>query len=102
MTALNLGSTDYADTQPMMGFNYRSNENLLFASRMRNLIKELIVFNTRKLIACLLSLQSSISPELKSKVVYKISYCGCNSNYIVQSVRHLTIRIDEHRRRTHS
>ena len=71
MTALNLGSTDYADTPPMMVFNYRSNENLLFANRMRNLIKELMVFNTRKLIACLLSLQSSISPELKSKVVYR-------------------------------
>ena len=83
----------------MTVFNYRSNENLLFANRMRKLIKELIVFKTRKLIACLLSLQSSISPELKSKVVYKISCCGCNSTYVVQSVRYLTARIDEYRKK---
>ena len=99
MTALNLGSTDYADPPPMAVFNYRSNKNLLFANRKRKLIKELIVVNTRKLIDCLLSLQSSISPELKSKVVYKISCCGCNSTYVVQSVRYLTTRIDEYRKK---
>ena len=44
------------------------------------------------------SLKTSFSSELKSKVVYRLEGCGCKSNYVSQTVGHLTTRIDEHRK----
>ena len=44
------------------------------------------------------SLKSSFSSELKSKVEYKLEFCECKSIYVRQTVRHLTTRIEEHRK----
>ena len=44
------------------------------------------------------SLKSSFSSELKSKKVYRLECCGCKSIYVGQMVRHLTTRIEEHRK----
>ena len=54
-----------------------------------------MVFTTRKLESCLPSLKSAFSNDLKSKVVYKLSFSGCTSTFVGQIVRHLTTRIEE-------
>ena len=45
------------------------------------------------------SLKSSFSSELKSKVVYRLELCGCKSIYVSQTIRRLTKRIEEHRKK---
>ena len=47
---------------------------------------------------CMPSIKSSFSSELKLKVVYRLEFCGCKSIYVGQTVRHLTTRIEEHRK----
>ena len=57
-----------------------------------------MVFTKRKLESCLPSLKSAFSNYLKSRVVYKFSCNGCFSTYVVQTVRHLTTRIEENKK----
>ena len=57
-----------------------------------------IIFTTRKLKACLPSLKTSFVRELRSKVVNKLTFSGCNSTNVGQTVRHLATRVDEHRK----
>ena len=47
---------------------------------------------------CMPSLQLSFSSEFESKVVYSLEFCWCKSIYVGQMVRHLTSRIEEHRK----
>ena len=47
---------------------------------------------------CMPSLKSLFSSELKLKVIYRLEYYGCRSIYLDQMVRHLTKRIEEHRK----
>ena len=61
-------------------------------------IRAQIIFPTRKLKTCLPSLKTSFARELRSKVVYKLTYSGCNSTYVGQTVRRLATRVDEHRK----
>ena len=80
---------------PMLMVQYRGNQTQYFASRLRNLTNAQVVFTTRKLESYLLSLKSALSNDLKSRVVYKLS---CTSTYVGQTVRHLTTRIEEHKK----
>ena len=57
-----------------------------------------MIFKTRKLESCLLSLKSAFSNDLKSRVVYKMSCSGCFSTYVGKTVRHLTTRVEEHKK----
>ena len=57
-----------------------------------------MVFTTRKLESSLPSLKSAVSIDLKSRVVYKLSCKGCTSTYVGQIVRHMTTRIEEHKK----
>ena len=57
-----------------------------------------MVFTTRKLEPCLLSLKTAFSNDLKSRVVYKLSCSESISTYVEQTVRHLTTRIEEHKK----
>ena len=61
---------------------------------MRDITNALIIFTTRKLKTCMPSLKSSFS----RKVVYRLECCECKSIYVGQTVRHLTTRIEEHRK----
>ena len=65
---------------------------------MRDITNAQILFTTRKMRTCMPSLKSSFASELKSKVVYRLDCCGCKSIYVGQTVRHLTTRIEEHRK----
>ena len=86
----------------MMVVQYRGKENLIFANKGRNKVREnLFFFKTRKLKTCLPSLKY-FSLDLKSKNVHKIFRAGCNSTFVGQVVRHLTTRNDEHRRENSS
>ena len=83
---------------PMLMVQYRGNQSQYFANRLRKLIKVQVVFTTRKLESCLSSLNSAFSNDLKSRVVYKLSCSGCTSTYVEETVRHLTARIEEHKK----
>ena len=83
---------------PMLMVQYRGNQSQYFANRLRKLTNVQVVFTTRKLQSCLPSLKSAFSNDLKSRVVYKLSCSGCTSTYVGQTVRHLTTRIEEHRK----
>ena len=51
----------------------------------------------RKLKTVLPSLKSSTKEILRSRVVYKLAYPGCNTCYVGQSTRHLLTRFREHK-----
>ena len=83
---------------PMLMVQYRGNQSQYFANRLRKLTNVQVNFPTRKLQSCLPSLKSTFSNELKPRVVYKLSCSGCTSTYVGQTVRHLTTRIEEHKK----
>ena len=65
---------------------------------MRDITNAQIKITTRKMKTCIPSLKSSFSSELKSKMGYSLECCGCKPIYVGQTVRHLTTRIEEHRK----
>ena len=75
---------------------YRGKPSQLLAAKVRLISGEQIIFTTRKLKTCLLSLETFFARELRSKVVYKLTCSGCNSTYVSQTVRHLATRVGEH------
>ena len=77
---------------------YRGNQSQNLANRLRKLTNFQVVFTTRKQESCLPSLKSAFSNDLKSRVVYKLSCSGCTSNYVGQTLRHLTISIEEYKK----
>ena len=92
-------SCDYSsDLPPILMVQYRGNHSQTLAKKVRDITNALIMFTTRKLKTCMPSLKSSFSSELKSKVVYILECCGCKSISVGQTVRHLTTRIEEHRK----
>ena len=82
----------------MLMVQYRGNQSQYFANSLRKLTNVQVVFTTRTLESCLPSLKSAFSNDLKSRVVYKLSCSGCTSTYVLQTVRHLTTRIEEHKK----
>ena len=78
---------------PMLMVQYRGNQIQYFANRLRKLTNVQVVFTTRKLQSCLPSPKSAFS-----KSGYKLSCSGCTSTYVGQTVRHLTTRIEEHKK----
>ena len=90
---------DYSsDSPPILMVQYRGNHSQTLEKKVRDITNALIIFTTRKLKTFMPSLKSSFSSELKSKVVYRLECCGCKSIYVGQTVRHLTTRIEEHRK----
>ena len=53
---------------------------------------------TRNLKTTLPSLKAPFSRDLNSNVVYKLSFCVCNSAYVGHYVRNSATRIEEHKR----
>ena len=74
---------------------YRGNHSQTLA---KHIADAQIKLTKRKMKTCMLSLKSSFSSELKSKVVYRLECCGCKTIYVGQLVRHLTTRVEEHRK----
>ena len=88
----------------------RGNPSKLLPNKMQSITNAQIEFTIRKLKAHLLSLMASFLRELKSSLVYKLFFCGCNSTYGPQTVRHLASwltncstarRIQEHKKKGH-
>ena len=87
------------DVKPiMLMVQYRGNQSQYFANRLRNLTNVQVFFTTRKLESCLPSLKSLFLNDLESRVVYEQSCSGCTSSYVGKTVRHLTTRIEEHKK----
>ena len=86
------------DSPPFLTMQYRGNLSQLLAAKVRLISGAQIAFTTRTLKTCLPSLKTSFARELRSKVVYKLTCSGSNSTYVVQTVRHLATRVDEHRK----
>ena len=84
---------------PVLMVQYRGNQSQYFANKLQKLTNVQVVFTTRKLESCLLSLKSAFSNDLKSRVVCKLSFSGRTSTYVGQTVRHLTTRIGEQKNR---
>ena len=72
---------------PLLMVQFRGNQIKYFASRLQNLTSVQVVFTTRKLESCLLSLMSTFSNYRKSRVAYNMSCSGCTPTYIGQTVR---------------
>ena len=85
-------------TYAMLMVQYRGNQRQYFANRLRKLTNVQVVLTTIKLESCLPSLKSAISNDLKSRIVSKLSCSRCTSNYVGQTVRHMTTRIEEHKK----
>ena len=93
-----LHQVSFTETPSIMVVQYRGNENLMFANKVRNIKKApSIVFNTRKLEICLPPLKFSLSRELKSNVFYNYSCCGWSStsysNYFMYFAQPANFRI---------
>ena len=58
-----------------------------------------MIFTSRKLRTCLLTLKSLFDKNLKSHVVYKVTCSGCSSINVGQTTRHVTTRISEHQKK---
>ena len=82
----------------MLMVQYRDNQSQYFANRLQKLTNVQVVFTTRKLKSYLPSLKPAFSNDLKLRVVYKLSCSGCTFTYVGQTVRHLTTRIEEHKK----
>ena len=67
-------------------------------AKVRQISGAQIIFTTSKLKSRLPSLNTFFARELRSKVVFKFTCSGCNSTYVVQTVRHLDTRVDKHRK----
>ena len=94
-----LSTHSLKDVKPsMLMVQYSGNQSQCFANRLQKLTNVQVVFYTRKLEPCLPSLKSAFSNDIKSRVVYKLSCHGCISTYVEQTVRHLTTRIEEHKK----
>ena len=93
---------DYSnDSPPILMVQYLmdwGNHSQTLAKKLRDINNAQIIFTTRKMKTCIPSLKSSFSSELKSKVVYRLECCGCKSIFVGQTVRHITTRIEEHRK----
>ena len=90
---------DYSsDSPPILMVQYKGNHSQTLTKKVRDITNALIFFTTMKMKTCMPSLKSSFSSELKSKLVYRLDCCGCKSIYVGQTVRHLTTRIEEHRK----
>ena len=87
-----------SDSPPILMVHHRGNHSQTLAKKVRDITNALKIFTTRKMKRCMPSLKSSFSSELKSKVVYRLECCGCKSISVGQTVRHLTTRIEEHRK----
>ena len=90
---------DYSnDSSPMLMVQYRGKHSQTLAKKVRDITNAQIIITTRKMKTCTPSPKSSFSSQLKSKVVYRLECCRCKSSYFGQTVRHLTTRIEEHRK----
>ena len=87
-----------SDSPPILMVQYRGNYSQTLAKKVRDITNALIIFTSRKMKTSMPSLKSSFSSEMKSKVVYRHECCGCKSIYVGQTVRHLTTRVEEHRK----
>ena len=54
------------------------------------------VITLRKLKTALPSLKLPVPKVLQSRIVYQMTYPGCASSYVGQTVRHLKVRLAEH------
>ena len=82
----------------MLMVQYRGNHKQYFAKRFQKATNVQVVFTTRKLDSDLPSLKSAFSNHLKSRVVDKLSGSRCISTYVGQTNRHLTTRIEKHKK----
>ena len=79
---------------------YRGTISDKFSYRLRRILRVPIVFTTRKLRAAMPSLKSPVPKELNSHVVYQLFCPSCDASYVGQTIRHLSTRLNEHRRPT--
>ena len=92
-------SLNNREPKPRFFVQYKRNITQNFASRLKELCDFQIIFTTRKLRTCLPTLKSPFDKNLKSHVVYKITFKGCSSIYVGQTSRHVTTRILEHQKK---
>ena len=86
------------NTCPLFTRQNRGNPSQLLDAKVRQISRAQIIFTTSKLKSRLPSLKTFFARELRSKVVFKLTCSGCNSTYVVQTVRHLDTRVDKHRK----
>ena len=89
---------DVKPSRSMLMVRYRGNQIQYFAGSLRNLTNAQVVFNTRELELCLPSLKSEFANDLKSRVVYEVSCSGSTSTFAGKTVRHLTTRVEIHKK----
>ena len=63
--------------KPTIFQQYIGNLTQNFASKLKKLCEVQLVFITRKLGSCLITLKSAFDRDLKPHVVYKIKFYGC-------------------------
>ena len=74
---------------------YRGHLSDHFSRRIMKTTQACVLFTTRKIKTVLSSPKSKIPDDLKSRVFYVITCCGCNSSYVGQTTRHLMTRLAE-------
>ena len=86
------------ETKTIFSMQYRGSISDRFAKKLRAVANTSVVFTTNKMRSVLPNLKSKIDKALASRVVYKLSCPGCMASYVGQTSRHLTTRLQEHRR----
>ena len=85
---------------PILLVQYRGNQGQYFANKLQRSNKVQLVFTKRKLQSCLAQLKTAISKNLKSILAHKVACNGSSGTY-VDTVLHLTTRLEEHKKQTH-
>ena len=91
--------TEKGDVQENRVFvmQYRGNASDVLAKQLKS-FQVHSIFTTLKMKDFLPSLKCEVPLVLKSRVVYELTCPGCKSRYVGQTVRHLTTRLNEHRK----
>ena len=87
------------DSRSILIIHYPDNHTESFANKVQNITVEQIMFTTGKLKTCLPSLKSAYLGEFKTKMAYNLDCSGCKFIYVGETVKHLTTKVEERRKK---
>ena len=77
----------------------RQSISTLSCKGLANIRGENVFHNKKNQSMLAIPQKTSFDRELRSRVVYRLTFSGCNSTYVGQTVQHLATRADEHRKK---
>ena len=93
-----------ADLNIGLKLMYNGPSSITFAKNLKKTLEPLaslnVYFTTTKLMSNLPSLKAIVPKPIRSHLVYEISCSACCGTYVGQTIRHLDVRIREHKNKS--